>query len=111
MKKVMGVIAVIAAIVFAVYLFTPESVDDLLDEYEGLVNELAEYARETRNADSSNDTAGYFAKLAAIQKKMMKFQKDAENIGGRLSALEDDMTEEQTARFYRISFSMMGMLE
>jgi hypothetical protein len=89
-----------------------KSVNGLLDDYEKVVDEMVAYAQAAaESASDAGDTASALAKVATMQKKLEGYQKKLEKTVERLGAAEDRMTEEQTARFYQISFKMIGLME
>jgi hypothetical protein len=100
MKKIGAWWILIITIVVPIAFFSciGESADDLLDEYEKLIDDIIEFSHSSADFDP-------IKALAAAE----KFQKRLEILSEKLSYYEDDMTTEQTERFIRITLKMSAL--
>jgi hypothetical protein len=116
MKRCCGFVGMAAiALVFGLALASCDggsSINALLDDYEKVVGEILAFIKETKSSTSdSGDAADVLARMVSAQKKMEAYQEKMENLGNQISSREDEMTEEQTARFLRISFKLAEAME
>jgi peptidoglycan hydrolase CwlO-like protein len=114
-RRTIWTLLIITIAVCAFSSCADNSINRLLDEYDKVIDDMLKYhAQETAQLSKlsgDSDAAKVFARIAAAQKEVEKYQKKIEVIGEKLTQYESYMTTEQTERLIRITFRMVEAVE